>query len=144
MVVLYSLFLQLMKLYVNVFFFILFQLKKLRDSKNMSHLASYYIKTLFLWEVSENNNKDFWMRNDLATLFKYMLQKLHTALRAQRINYFWNSRYNLIGSLNSSIVESYANIVANLLHAVNTSQGHVSAAKYLLTDAEFASYRRFF
>ncbi|KPI95202.1 Protein MB21D1 [Papilio xuthus] len=119
-------------------------LKKLRDSKNMSHLASYYIKTLFLWEVTENKESGFWIRNNLATLFKHMLQKLYTALHAHRINYFWNSKYNLIGDLNSNVVESYANIVGNLLQSLNTSQGHVSAAKYLLTDAEFASYRRFF
>ncbi|XP_014364974.2 cyclic GMP-AMP synthase isoform X1 [Papilio machaon] len=119
-------------------------LKKLRDSKNMSHLASYYIKTLFLWEVTENTDADFWMRNDLATLFKHMLQKLHSALRVHRINYFWNSRYNLIGNLNPNVVESYANIVGNLLQSLNTSESHLSVAKYLLTKAEFESYRRFF
>ncbi|CAK1602569.1 unnamed protein product [Parnassius mnemosyne] len=118
-------------------------LKKLRDSRGMNKIASYYIKTLFLWEIVELNDPSFWKRNDLATLLKHMLNKFHIALIEGKISYFWNRRCNLIGHLSRQLLDKYSDIVGSLLRALDDRQGHVTAAKYLLSDVEYASYHRF-
>ncbi|CAH2050952.1 unnamed protein product, partial [Iphiclides podalirius] len=118
-------------------------LKKLRDSRGMTKIASYYIKTLFLWE-REGSDERFWCRNDLTTLFKHMLRKFHNALVEGRISYFWNRRYNLIGHVSKQVLNGYANIVANFLRELEEIRGHEKAAKYLLTEEEWQSYKMFF
>ncbi|XP_045534249.1 uncharacterized protein LOC106709852 isoform X1 [Papilio machaon] len=72
-------------------------MKKLRTALKMKAIASYYIKTLFLWKV-EKENKQFWQKN-LSFLFTTMLQDFHDALKQKNIPYFWNSKNNLIESL---------------------------------------------
>ncbi|KPJ15893.1 hypothetical protein RR48_09939 [Papilio machaon] len=72
-------------------------MKKLRTALKMKAIASYYIKTLFLWKV-EKENKQFWQKN-LSFLFIVMLQDFHDALKQKNIPYFWNSKNNLIESL---------------------------------------------
>ncbi|XP_063831717.1 cyclic GMP-AMP synthase-like receptor isoform X2 [Ostrinia nubilalis] len=49
-------------------------LKQLRDVQGFTSLASYYIKTLFLWEVSVTD-ASFWKSNSLTFLVIHMLVK---------------------------------------------------------------------
>ena len=41
------------------FQFVLLCCQKLRDSRSLN-IASYYLKTLFLWEIEKNKDPDFW------------------------------------------------------------------------------------
>ncbi|KAJ8732490.1 hypothetical protein PYW07_015089 [Mythimna separata] len=55
-------------------------IKKLRDSQGMKAIASYYIKTLFFWEIVAVNDRSYWNKNNPATLFKVMVRRLYEAL----------------------------------------------------------------
>lgn len=122
-----------------------FQLKKLRDELNMKKIASYYIKTLFFWEIVEQNNEAFW-RNNPAFLFTHMVKKLSAAVAARNIPYFWNKRNNLIGNVDSGILSGYAAKLAPLLQVLENPNrsNYKLVARYLLSDAEFKQYNQKF
>lgn len=118
----------------------LFQIKKLRDSLGMKKIASYYVKTLFFWEIDEKNDLIFWQRNNPAFLFKYMVGKLHAALVNKKIPYFWNKGNNLIGAVDERILFIYAAKLVPLMQVLDQPDKYKHVAKYLLTPEEFKDY----
>lgn len=119
-------------------------IKKLRDSLEMKKIASYYIKTIFYWEVMEINNPEYWQRNSPATLFKHMVGKLHQALVAKNIPYFWNKHNNLIGTVPPQILANYEAKLRPLLAILEQPSQYKLVAKYLLTPEEFYDYNKKF
>ncbi|PZC83898.1 hypothetical protein B5X24_HaOG206647 [Helicoverpa armigera] len=115
-------------------------IKKLRDSLGMKKIASYYIKTLFFWEIEKINNSDYWQRNSPATLFKLMVGRLYEALVAGNIPYFWNKQNNLIGAVERKVLDDYKAKLQPLLAILEQPTQYKLVAKYLLTPAEFADY----
>ncbi|KOB76627.1 ADP-ribosylation factor-like protein [Operophtera brumata] len=111
----------------------------------MKKIASYYIKTLFFWEIVEQNNEAFW-RNNPAFLFKHMVKKLHTALVHSNIPYFWNKRNNLIGNVESRVLSGYAAKLVPLMQILDNPNGsnYKLVAKYLLSPKEFKEYNEKF
>ncbi|XP_045764905.1 uncharacterized protein LOC123867084 isoform X2 [Maniola jurtina] len=120
-------------------------LKKLRDAQGMNGIASYYIKTLFFWEVLEKKTSDptFWKRNDIATLFKHMVQKFYDALVKGNIPYFWNKNHNMIENLNSNTLNEYKRKINSLLIVLQNPSDYKSVARYLLTPEEYQAYQTF-
>lgn len=121
----------------SVFFF---QIKKLRDSLDMTKIASYYIKTLFFWQIIAINNPSYWQKSSPATLFKLMVGKLHEALVAGKILYFWNKNNNLIGNVDRNILNKYVLNLVPLMDILEQPEKYKFVAKYLLTPQEFAEY----
>ncbi|KAJ2947141.1 hypothetical protein O0L34_g16498 [Tuta absoluta] len=118
-------------------------IKKFRDTQNMKKIASYYIKTIFFWEIMERqNDREYW-NNSPAFLFKAMLKKLHAYLVEGRIPYFWNKNNNLIGSVDRTTLNQYAIKVERLLVTLENPAEYRQVAKYLLTETEFNEYRHF-
>ncbi|KAI5643761.1 mab-21 protein domain-containing protein [Phthorimaea operculella] len=118
-------------------------IKKFRDAQNMKKIASYYIKTIFFWEIMERqNDREYW-NNSPAFLFKAMLKKLHAYLVEGRIPYFWNKNNNLIGSVDRTTLNQYATKVEMLLATLENPAEYRQVAKYLLTATEFNEYRQF-
>ncbi|XP_061377793.1 cyclic GMP-AMP synthase-like receptor isoform X1 [Danaus plexippus] len=115
-------------------------IKKFRDEQGMKKIASYYIKTLFFWEILQTDT-DFWKKNDVATLFKHMLLKFKMALDNGEIKYFWNGNYNLIGHIHNNILKDYSVKVSNLLGVMKSD--YKSVAKYLLSNSEYNEYKHF-
>ncbi|XP_072941133.1 cyclic GMP-AMP synthase-like receptor isoform X2 [Epargyreus clarus] len=113
-------------------------LKKLRDAQDMDYIASYYIKTLFLWKIDELNNPAFWQR-DLATIFKVMLKEFHTALVEKKIRYFWNRRNNLL-KIPDNILKGYVNKLEKLINKMD--EDYMWVARYLLTPTEYSEYEQ--
>lgn len=105
----------------------------------MNKIASYYIKTLFFWEVVEINDISYW-NNNPATLFKRMVKKFHQALVAGNIPYFWNHRNNLIGAVPRDTLNQYAKKLVPLLDILDDPYQYKLVAKFLLTPAEFGDY----
>ncbi|XP_026729731.1 uncharacterized protein LOC113495269 isoform X2 [Trichoplusia ni] len=118
--------------------------KKLRDSLGMKKIASYYIKTLFYWDVVEINDPEYWRRNNPATLFKLMVGKLHQALVVGKIPYFWNKDNNLIGNVDRKVLNEYLLKLVPLIDILDQPDKYKMVAKYLLTPEEFADYNRKF
>lgn len=117
------------------------QLKKLRDALGMKYVASYYIKTLFLWKIDELNDPMFWQR-DVATIFKIMLKEFYKALAEKEIKYFWNKKNNLLERAPDNIVRGYANKLAKFVTDLENDSNYMCAAKYLLTPNEYSDYTK--
>lgn len=118
-------------------------LKMLRDSQNMTtHIASYYIKNIYLNEIFKNGQHD-WRNND-GELFKRMVKKFHENLSAGEIKYFWREDYNLIGHLHPQLLRQYALQLEPLVNALNyTSDGKQlckTVARYLLNNTQYREY----
>ncbi|XP_069354888.1 cyclic GMP-AMP synthase-like receptor isoform X1 [Maniola hyperantus] len=128
-------------------------IKKFRDAQGMDKLASYYIKTIFFWEIADfqdgikskklNKKEAFWQQNDIATLFKHMLQKLYDALAKKNIPYFWNRGKNYIQRWDIARLNEYKGKINDLLNVLKNPYDYKSVAKYLLTDKEYQEYRKF-
>ncbi|XP_072379386.1 cyclic GMP-AMP synthase-like receptor [Diabrotica undecimpunctata] len=110
-------------------------LKKLRDYKNHK-IASYYIKTIFLWEVEERE-ANFW-RKPLSIVFMEMLIKYETILRKKDIPYYWNAKYNLIEHIKDITIENIANYIKAVIDGVNrkVAEEPFTIAYYILPPAD--------
>lgn len=101
-------------------YLILLQVKKLRDGLEMKHIASYYIKTIFLWEIYERNDKKYW-QNKLTTLFRDMVTALYKAIEKKKISYFWHEEHNLIDGLKPTIQKIYSDKLSDVLKKLDTN-----------------------
>lgn len=119
--------------------FLTFQLKKLRDSLGLKEIASYYIKTLFLWEIDERQDKKYWQYK-VSVLFSDMVNKLHKAIEQKTIKYYWHKKHNLIEGLEPSLQKVYADKLRDFI--VRLKENDVdSVVTYLLTPEECAEFR---
>lgn len=120
------------------------QIKKLRDTLGMKEIASYYIKTIFFWEIIERKD-GFWSSNNPTSLFKIMVKRLHEVLVAGRIPYFWNKDNNLIGNVSRSTLHQYAAKLGPLINILNSegsnNQDYKQVARFLLTPEEHNEYK---
>lgn len=116
-------------------------LKKFRDSQGLN-IASYYLKTLFLWEIDEKD-PDFWKLKQ-GPLFMHMLKVLEQRLACGKIPYYWDKRHNLIEGFKDSHKQNVAcrlkNIIADIEKNVSGSP-HVFA-KFILSQQEFEEFRQ--
>ncbi|XP_023940040.2 cyclic GMP-AMP synthase-like receptor [Bicyclus anynana] len=119
-------------------------LKKFRDAQGMQKIASYYIKTIFFWEIIEKQgDTTFWQRNDIAYLFQHMMKKFYEALDRGSIPYFWNRNNNMIENLNSNLRNEYKRKILSLLNVLDSPREYKSVARYLLDSNEYLEYQRF-
>ncbi|KAM3961895.1 cyclic GMP-AMP synthase-like receptor isoform 1-T1 [Aphomia sociella] len=114
--------------------------KKMRDVLEMKAIASYYIKTLFLWKVS-NNNKKYW-ETKLSVLLKIMLEELYKAIDEKNIPYFWNEHNNLIESLKDSLQREYKRRLKNVLDGIEANDMD-KVLPALLTPDELTRFKTF-
>ncbi|KAH1003936.1 hypothetical protein HUJ04_003766 [Dendroctonus ponderosae] len=113
-------------------------LKKLRDNDNHK-IASYFIKTVFLWKV-EKEDSSFWSTS-LSVVFMCMLKMYQEYLENKEIPYFWNSNYNLIACLKPCTVTDIANRFQRIINAVEKSviEDPYLIGKYLLSKEDYAT-----
>ncbi|XP_026729729.1 uncharacterized protein LOC113495268 [Trichoplusia ni] len=119
-------------------------MKKLRESLGMEIITCYHVKTLFYWNAVESMDADYWRKNNLASLFKLMVGKLHQALVVGKIPYFWNKDNNLIGNVDRKVLNEYLLKLVPLIDILDQPDKYKMVAKYLLTPEEFADYNRKF
>ncbi|PSN35749.1 hypothetical protein C0J52_13818 [Blattella germanica] len=79
-------------------------LKWFRDRQKWTRISSYYLKTLFLWELKRKGS-DFWKKTAPGELFLHMLDCLRQHLDNKRIAFFWDKKCNLIGHLPDDYLE---------------------------------------
>lgn len=89
-------------------------LKLFRDIQGFHKLASYFIKTLFLWEIEENED-EFWKKSSLTFLVLYMLKKLRDCLANGKINNFWCPDHNLLEKIKDETCQNWSNRVSNII-----------------------------
>ncbi|XP_017044909.2 cyclic GMP-AMP synthase [Drosophila ficusphila] len=79
-------------------------MKKFRDVKtNLSNLKSYYIKTLFLWKIS-NVPETYWQQ-PLTDILPDMFDDLTECLRQGILPFFWDPELNMLDVLTSDQVK---------------------------------------
>lgn len=111
----------------------MFQVKKLRDTLQMKDIASYYIKTLFLWKIQETKEKKYW-QNKVSTLFRIMVEELYNAIKNKNIPYFWHDENNLIENLKPTIQKLYAEKLKDVLESIKSNDVDKVIASLLTTD----------
>lgn len=89
-------------------------LKLFRDVQGFDKLASYFIKTLFLWEIEEKN-ESFWKEKSLEYLVLYMLGKLRDSLAVATIRNFWCPEHNLLEKVNQQTCLNWSNRISNII-----------------------------
>ncbi|CAK1553457.1 unnamed protein product [Leptosia nina] len=113
--------------------------KKLRDARGMKHIASYYIKTLFLWKIQRTNHKKYWESN-VSTIFKDMIEEFYDAVNKKNIPYFWHEKNNLIGGVKETVLRVYADKLKEVLDSINKNDVE-KLSSYLLTKEEFDIFK---
>lgn len=110
----------------------MFQIKKLRDSLGMKAIASYYIKTLFMWKV-EANDKKYWQKK-ISVHFREMVEELYKAVNNGKIPYFWNENNNLIQGVRPSLLQLYAKKLKEVLDSIDSND--VEKTVFFLLNTE--------
>ncbi|XP_023940038.2 cyclic GMP-AMP synthase-like receptor [Bicyclus anynana] len=107
--------------------------KKLRDARGMKAIASYYIKTLFLWKVQKTEDKKYWQRK-LSVIFREMVEELYNAIKEKNIPYFWNEDNNLIQGVKETLLNDYAEKLKQVLDSIDANDVEKVAYALLTTD----------
>ncbi|XP_022226922.2 uncharacterized protein LOC111077086 [Drosophila obscura] len=104
-------------------------LKKFRDTKqNLGNLKSYYIKTVFLWEVTKRDRR-YW-QSPLNEIFIEMIGKLANALKVTSGNgqlpFFWDPKLDMIADLSSIQRAEMFNCVAKAEYRFRRGAGNLT------------------
>ncbi|XP_045446284.1 uncharacterized protein LOC123654423 [Melitaea cinxia] len=113
-------------------------IKKLRDSLGMKAIASYYIKTLFMWKV-EANDKKYWQKK-ISVHFREMVEELYKAVNNGKIPYFWNENNNLIQGVRPSLLQLYAKKLKEVLDSIDSNDVEKTAF-FLLNTEEINEFK---
>jgi len=112
-------------------------LKKLRNKQNNVYIASYYIKTIFLWEVDEN--EALFNNSSLSSVFMEMLRRYREYIDRGRIPYYWNQENNLIDKVGVQTLQNTANQLNTIIRRIENNPEYI--AEYLLTREEYSRFR---
>ncbi|KAG7299676.1 hypothetical protein JYU34_016673 [Plutella xylostella] len=118
-------------------------LKKLRDAQGMDKIASYYIKTIFFWEILARPFDSAFWKQGRGTLFKIMVERLYECVNKGEILYLWNTDLNLLGQVNRATLNGYAAKLQCLMRVLQDPSQYKLVARYLLTPEEQRAYARF-
>lgn len=107
----------------------------------MTDIASYYIKTLFLWKVNEKiNDRNYW-NSKVSILFRTMVEELCSAIEKKNIAFFWNSNHNLIEGLKETVQQGYVGKLKIVLASM-TANDPDKLITYLLTKDELEEFKK--
>ncbi|KAI4471740.1 cell fate determining protein mab21-related [Holotrichia oblita] len=116
-------------------------LKRLRDQYNHKSISSYFIKTVFLWQVDECD-ESFW-KEKLSTVFMVMLKRYHQRLDNKYIPYFWNKDFNLIKDIKQLELDNIKNTVAKIITKIDANlDDPFIVASYLVPKQELEQLRQ--
>ncbi|KAF2897519.1 hypothetical protein ILUMI_08657 [Ignelater luminosus] len=114
-------------------------LKKLQEKLGKEVVSSYYIKTIFLWEIHERS-ESFW-RNSLSYLFITMLRRYKWYLRRYGIPYYWNKRNNLLNA-NCITIQNLGNRLQHIISDIENNPHDLNiVARHILSPNELNQLR---
>ncbi|XP_044272464.1 uncharacterized protein LOC123016253 [Tribolium madens] len=113
-------------------------IKKIRD-RHDHNIASYFIKTVFMWEL-EKFDKNFWEQS-LSFVFMIMLRKYGEYIKRRNIPNYWHEGHNLIEDLSEEtafcITNKIRNIADHIDRICSTNAGFYDIVKYFLKPNEY-------
>nr|XP_023014924.1 cyclic GMP-AMP synthase-like isoform X1 [Leptinotarsa decemlineata] len=116
-------------------------LKRLRDIQNHKCIASYYIKTVSLWQT-DKRDREFW-NNSLSVVFMNILKDYHECLNKKNIPYYWNKNNNLIGKVKQDTLINVANKIKLIIDDIEKHPNDPFViAKYLLKADELNNFKK--
>ncbi|XP_075168761.1 cyclic GMP-AMP synthase-like receptor [Haematobia irritans] len=87
-------------------------MKKFRDAHpNMHNMKSYYIKTIFLWKISREN-QSYW-KNSLMHIILEMFGDMQKTLIDENLPFYWDQRLNMYDRLSSIQLREMLQCVAS-------------------------------
>ncbi|RVE46576.1 hypothetical protein evm_008763 [Chilo suppressalis] len=114
-------------------------LKKLRDTKRLDLIVSYFIKQLVFMEIDARNDPSFWTQSP-AIIFKVLVNKLYLAVKQHRIPYYWNKKNNLLERIDLATLKIYEHTLKNLVEILERPNDYMKVANYLLTAEELKHF----
>lgn len=115
-------------------------LKKLRDNLDHKCIASYYIKTVVLWQAFEGRDEAFW-NNSLSYVFMNLLKDYQKCLSEGKINYFWNKNNNLLAKIKKDTMGNLSNRIKAIIDDIDKHpENPFIVAKYLLNRSEYTQF----
>ncbi|KAM3966789.1 cyclic GMP-AMP synthase-like receptor [Aphomia sociella] len=91
-------------------------IKLLRDVQGFYKLSSYYIKTVFLWEVSRKP-VTFWEK-PLSYLVIYMLKELRDQLKIRTVDNYWSPDHNLLEMIKYETCQNWCNRLTVIINEI--------------------------
>lgn len=81
--------------------------KAIRDNEKWKFFASYYIKTVFLWQLqNKSSSAEYWGENRSDVLFIEMLKEFINVLGKKELPHFLFQKYNLIAGINGVTLDN--------------------------------------
>lgn len=114
--------------------------KKVRDALEMKAIASYYIKTLFLWQVDKKKNDEKYWQGSVSFLFHTMIKVLYDAIKKKNVPYFWNNNNNLIEGLKPTLQKVYTEKLEKVLSSIEANDPD-KLVTYILTKDELKEFK---
>ncbi|KAH8232809.1 hypothetical protein KR026_000533 [Drosophila bipectinata] len=104
-------------------------MKRLRDTKNnMANLKSYYIKTLFLWEVTKQDSK-YWQK-PMYEIVTEMLDRLSNTLKLTsskgKLLFFWDPKLDMFAELTDRQRQDMFNCVSKTQYLFRRGDGNLT------------------
>ncbi|XP_046608238.1 uncharacterized protein LOC124299225 isoform X1 [Neodiprion virginianus] len=119
------------------------QMKKLRDTQNFKSIASYFIKTLFLRELENQDYSSDFQRLPSTWIFYYMLKKFQESTGKGIIYDFWNPTNNLLVNISqkemSNINDRLNKIIKDIDKKIQSDEYII--AEYILNKDELAKLK---
>ncbi|XP_055374271.1 cyclic GMP-AMP synthase-like receptor isoform X5 [Condylostylus longicornis] len=94
-------------------------IKKLRDTRNLHNLKSYFIKTIYLWET-ERQPENFWDKS-IRIVLLHMMDRLIEYLEKGNIPFFWDRSQNMLGNLDKNQIKSILNEITSARKIMETN-----------------------
>ncbi|KAG5896339.1 hypothetical protein JTB14_005820 [Gonioctena quinquepunctata] len=113
-------------------------LKKMRNTQNQP-ISSYHLKTIVLWEIfehPENISSD----KSLSFVFMHILKLYTEKIKQKKIQYFWNTKLNLIEDMHSEACFNIGRFLENIIKAIDKNPCLI--VKYLLEPHEMKQLPR--
>ncbi|CAG9839638.1 unnamed protein product [Diabrotica balteata] len=116
-------------------------LKKMRDKENHACIASYYLKTIALWE-KDRKPQEFWT-SSLSYVFMTLLKSYYESIKNGKIEYYWNKSNNLISGSSSVTLSNVENRLKAIISDIdrNLVADPTVVAKYILSPQELVAFK---
>ncbi|XP_044734831.1 cyclic GMP-AMP synthase-like isoform X2 [Chrysoperla carnea] len=113
-------------------------LKKFRDSQNFPKIASYYLKTICLWELKKPENNGLWTSGSLSYVFVHLLKAFYESLKVGKIDYYWQKENNLLAVVKKDTIDNNSNTLKKIIDKIEADPRLIPS--FILSKREYEQY----
>ncbi|XP_024936534.1 uncharacterized protein LOC107263405 isoform X2 [Cephus cinctus] len=114
------------------------QMKKFRDIQGLHSIASYYIESLFYWEIEKRNKDKDFLAASKTCIFFNMLKRFYEATMNGEIKDFWHKEYNLLSKIGAAEMLNIQGLLKRIIITIerNIENDPYIIAKFILSKRE--------